>query len=267
MARPARRSRKNSRAAGGSGQRGIRWGRVALVGFLCLLSVAGAFWLSLPSVEPLRNSAPQTTALQEARFREAAGRGRAQRRIQRWVPISAISNYLREAVVNSEDARFYDHDGFDSVEAAAALQKALEQGKLGRGASTLTQQLAKNLWLGEERSLSRKLREAILARRLEALGKDRVLELYLNVVEWGEGVWGADAAARTWFGKPASDLLPEEAAVLTAMLPAPRKRNPRHPSKRLRARAIQVLELFGMYHQLNPSELAAARTRLQALLG
>ena len=277
MARPARarsRVRKIRPARGGTAgarprasARGVRWGRVGLVALGCCAALAAAFWLSLPSVEPLRTAPPQTTALQEARFREAAGRGRAARRIQRWVPLAAISNYLREAVVDSEDARFYDHDGFDGIETTAALTQALEKGHLGRGASTLTQQLAKNLWLGEERSLLRKLREALLARRLEALGKERVLELYLNVVEWGDGVWGADAAARTWFGKPAAQLQPEEAAILAAMLPAPRKRNPRHPSARLRERAAQVLELFGLYRQLPPAELQAARARLKALLG
>ncbi len=278
MARPTRarprarraRSPRSARSAAAprpAARRRVRWGRVALVAFFCCAAVAAAFWLSLPSADPLRTAPPQTTALQAARFREAAARGRAARRIQRWVPIAGISNYLREAVVNSEDARFYDHDGFDAVETTAALTKALEEGRLGRGASTLTQQLAKNLWLGEERSLLRKLREVLLARRLEALGKERVLELYLNVVEWGDGVWGADAAARTWFDKPASQLLPEEAAVLAAMLPAPRQRNPRHPSARLRERAAQVLELFGLYRQLPPAELAAARERLKALLG
>ncbi len=245
----------------------MRWGRVGLVALLCCLAVAAAFWISLPSIEPLRSAPPQNTALQIQRSREAAARGRAARRIQHWMPIANISNYLREAVVNSEDARFYDHDGFDSVETNVALQQAIERGHLGRGASTLTQQLAKNLWLGEERSIVRKLREALLARRLEGLGKERVLELYLNVVEWGDGVWGADAAARTWFHKPAGELLPEEASVLAAMLPAPRKRNPRHPSARLRERAKQVLELFGLYRQLPPAEMVAARERLKALLG
>jgi monofunctional biosynthetic peptidoglycan transglycosylase len=137
---------------------------------------------------------------------------------------------------------------------------------LGRGASTLTQQLAKNLWLAERRSLLRKAKEYFLARRLEELGKRRILELYLNVVEWGNGVYGADAAARVWFHKPASELLPEEAAILAAMLPAPRRRNPGRPSRRLRERAAEVLELYQVYHQLTPDELAPARGRLAMLL-
>src|SRR5205823_5776695 len=138
---------------------------------------------------------------------------------------------------------------------------------LGRGASTLTQQLAKNLWLGEERSLLRKAREYFLAKRLETLGKDRILEIYLNVVEWGDGIYGADAAARVWFHKPAAEITPREAAVLAAMLPAPRKRNPRKPSRHLRERAQQILELYGTYRQLSAEELQAARERLRAMLG
>ena len=130
----------------------------------------------------------------------------------------------------------------------------------------MTQQLAKNLWLGEERSLLRKAKEYVLAHRLEELGKRRVLELYLNVVEWGNGIYGAEAAARTWFKKPAAQLSPEEAAVLAAMLPSPRKRNPRRPSGKLLARSAEVLELYGLYGQLAEPRLEDARARLKRLL-
>ncbi|GAC1605963.1 MAG: monofunctional biosynthetic peptidoglycan transglycosylase [Myxococcales bacterium] len=240
---------------------------MAFAAAVCLAAFAAAFWLQLPSAEPLRKSHPASTALIDARSDEARARGRAARRIQQWVPLDRISPWLQDAVVNSEDARFYFHHGIDTVEFNRALQKAMEDGKLGRGASTLTQQLAKNLWLGEERSLFRKAKEYLLAQRLEHLGKDRILELYLNEVEWGEGIYGAEAAARTWFRKPAAALSPEEAAVLTAMLPAPRRRNPRRPSAHLRARAWQVLDLFGLYRQMAPRELDDARARLGALIG
>jgi monofunctional biosynthetic peptidoglycan transglycosylase len=183
------------------------------------------------------------------------------------VALSHISPWLLRAVVNSEDARFWEHDGIDFTQTGVALESAVEKGRLGRGASTLTQQLAKNLWLGEERSLWRKLREVLLARRLEELGKPRILEVYLNVAEWGDGIYGADAAARVWFHKPSAELLPEEAAVLAAMLPAPRKRNPLRASGRLRERAREVLELYVVYKQLTPDEAAQARSRLAALLG
>jgi len=222
---------------------------------LAPLALVGAFWLSLPSADPLRHSNPSTTALIESRFQ------RNHRRNQHWVRLSQISPWLQQAVVNSEDARFFQHHGVDVVETGVAIEEAWE-GERVRGASTITQQLAKNLWLGDRRSLWRKLREYFLARRLETLGKDRILELYLNVAEWGNGIYGADAASRVWFGKPASDLLPEEAAVLTAMLPAPRKRNPRRPSEAFRRRAAEILDLFVVYKQLSPDDAARAKQRL-----
>jgi monofunctional biosynthetic peptidoglycan transglycosylase len=240
--------------------------RAALVAVCLLAAAALAFLLALPGAGPLREHNPETTALIEARAPSARQKGRAARHVQRWVSLSHISIWLQRAVVNSEDARFWEHSGIDTVEAQKAVESAIARGHLGRGASTLTQQLAKNLWLGEERSIFRKLKEALLARRLEDLGKARILELYLNVAEWGSGIYGAEAAAQTWFKKPAAQLLPEEAAVLAAMLPAPLKRSPRRPSGRLLARAADVLELYGTYGQLSPDELPAARERLRRLL-
>ena len=237
-----------------------------LLGGALALAVA-IFFLTLPSADTLRTENPRATALMDLRSREAMEKHRLPRRVQQWVPMARISPWLRRAVVNSEDARFYEHEGFDVTEAEAALEQAAEQGHLGRGASTITQQLAKNLWLGEERTVWRKLREYILAQRLEDLGKRRVLELYLNVAEWGDGVYGAEAAAQTWFHKPAVDLSPEESAVLAAMLPAPRRRNPQRPSSRMRKRAFEVLELYGAYRQLAPEQLLESRERLADLLG
>jgi monofunctional glycosyltransferase len=238
----------------------------AMFALFCLAIAGVVFWLALPSVEPLRRGNPASTALIDARALEARDRGRAARRNQHWVPLNRISFWLVRAVVHSEDARFFEHDGIDVEQTKIALTSAVEDGHFGRGASTITQQLAKNLWLGEERTLWRKLREAILARRLESLGKNRVLELYLNVVEWGDGVYGADAASRIWFEKPAAELLPEEAAVLAAMLPAPRKRNPSRPSPALRKRAYQILTLFWRYDELSTEELVEARWRLRDIL-
>lgn len=240
---------------------------MAVLAVVCVAAIAATFWLTLPSAESLRRANPSITALMEARQREARERGRAARRNQHWVPLSHISPWLRQAVVNSEDARFFEHEGIDVEQTKIAITTAVEDGRFRRGASTITQQLAKNLWLGEQRTLWRKLREAILARRLERLGKRRILELYLNVAEWGDGIYGADAAARVWFNKPASELLPEESAVLAAMLPAPRKRNPLRPSPILRRRAHEVLALYSLYHELTPEELDQARWRLDAMLG
>jgi monofunctional biosynthetic peptidoglycan transglycosylase len=240
----------------------------ATAALCCLALSAAVFWLSLPSVEPLRQGNPTTTALMEVRTREARRRGETTpRRNQSWVALGRISPWLVRAVVNSEDARFFEHHGLDVEQTKIALTSAVEDGHLGRGASTITQQLAKNLWLGEERTLLRKLREAVLARRLESLGKARVLELYLNVAEWGDGVYGAEAAARVWFQKPAADLLPEEAAVLAAMLPAPRRRSPARASPALRKRAREILRLYSMYGELSADELSEARWRLEGIVG
>ncbi len=263
----ARRSAKPRRKSAPTSSRSSLLGRAALIFVLGALCSAALFWLTLPDVARLRDHFPESTALIDARAAESRTHGRAARRSQHVVALDRISPWLVKAVVDSEDARFFLHSGIDLVETQSALEHALAEGRLGRGASTLTQQLAKNLWLGEERSLLRKAREAAMAFRLESLGKERILELYLNVVEWGDGVYGAEAAARRWFGVSAAELSPEQAAVLTAMLPAPRKRNPHRPSAHLRQRAAQVLELFGVYQQLSATELAAARSRLHALLG
>ena len=240
--------------------------RVGLALFFLLGAVA-LFWVTLPSTRRFQTANPTTTALIEARAREAKDKGRPARRNQHWVPIGAISPWLQRAVVNSEDARFFEHDGIDVEQTKIAFSSAVEDGHFGRGASTITQQLAKNLWLGEERTVWRKLREYFLARRLEDLGKRRVLELYLNVAEWGDGIYGAEAAARAWFNKPALELSPEESSVLAAMLPAPRRRNPQHPDVRLRKRAFEILALYGMYEQLTPEQLEDSRARLADMLG
>ena len=265
--RPRRGGPRHLALAPWSTARRFRWGPTSILVTAVVASLGGAFWAALPSAAPLRRHNPPTTALMEARDREARSKGEAPRRMQQWVPLARISPWLQRAVINSEDARFYEHDGFDAKETEIALANALENGELGRGASTITQQLAKNLWLGEERSLWRKLREYFLARRLEELGKPRILELYLNVVEFGPDLYGAEAASRMYFHKPAADLRPEESVIMAALLPAPRRRDPYHPSDKLRRRAFDVLHLYLMYNQLPPEAVAQARSRLVALIG
>src|SRR6267142_3605621 len=161
----------------GGGTRRNRIVRHALfIALFAVAATAAVFFIPLPSAEPLRRQNPATTALIEARARQAREKGWAARRMQRWLPLSRVSPWLQRVVVNSEDARFWEHDGVDPVETEEALRKAIDRGKLGGGASTITQQLAKNLWLNEDRSLWRKAKELILACRLEALGKRRILE-------------------------------------------------------------------------------------------
>jgi len=138
-----------------------------------------------------------------------------------WVPWDRISVHLKRAAISAEDMEFFSHHGFSTSEMEAALREALEGGRV-RGASTITQQLAKNLWLTPSRNPWRKLKEALLTRSLERhLSKRRILELYLNVVEFGPGIYGAEAAARHYFGEPAAALTEHQAAELAAALPRP----------------------------------------------
>jgi monofunctional biosynthetic peptidoglycan transglycosylase len=144
---------------------------------------------------------------------------------------------LRRAVLVSEDAAFFDHSGFDWYELRAAIRKAWEEKEAPRGASTITQQLARNLYLSPRRSLSRKLREALITRRLERkLSKNRIFELYLSVIELGKGVFGVDAAARHYFGVPVSGASASQAAMLAATIPSPLRDNPATDTRRFRWR-------------------------------
>ncbi|MFL5249900.1 MAG: transglycosylase domain-containing protein, partial [Myxococcales bacterium] len=148
-----------------------------------------------------------------------------------------------------------------------AARRDARQGQTVEGGSTITQQYVKNVLVGNDRTLKRKITEATQAWELERRStKERILELYLNVAEWGDGIYGAEAASRYWFHKSAASLLPEEAALLTAMLPAPRQRNPKHPNDHLKRRAFTVLELYTMYGQLTPDQVAEARRYLEEMV-
>jgi len=203
-------------------------------------------YLTLPDVRPLAHENPKTTAFIELRAAEARAAGRQPVRRQHWVPYARISPHLRRAVVVAEDAAFWRHEGIDVGELRKAIEDSVARRRPLRGASTITQQLAKNLYLSPSRNPIRKLRELLIARRLEAeLSKRRILELYLNVIEWGEGIYGAEAAARTYFGKPASALTAEEAALLAGALINPRVHSPAKPTERLKRRQRIILERMG----------------------
>ncbi len=230
-------------------------------------AVVAALWVSLPDVRWLASRNPRTTALIEQRRSEARRTGRSRPPELRFVPLERMAPRLAEAVVLSEDAAFFGHAGFDIREIRKALAESVEKGRLGRGASTITQQLAKNLFLGTERTLTRKLEEAVLAAKLErALGKRRILALYLNVVEWGDGVFGAEAAARTRFGVGPAELTTAQAALLAAMLPAPRRADLRHPAPWLRRRARRVVDLLLQYGAIDADEHQHASAELERIL-
>lgn len=172
---------------------------------------------------------------------------------QTWVPLEKIAPALRLAVVTSEDQKFPQHFGFD-VEAIADAVEDRFEGKSTRGASTITQQVAKNLFLWQGHSVVRKLLEAPLTVLLELLwSKHRILEVHLNVAEFGDGIYGVEAASRAFYGKSAKGVTAEEAAMLAAVLPAPKKRSVKNPSEAMKARAAWVLE---QERKLGPSWLA-----------
>jgi monofunctional biosynthetic peptidoglycan transglycosylase len=202
--------------------------------------------LTLPDVRPLRTRNPETTAFVELRQREAAARGDKPKRVQRWVRYGRISPQLVRAVLVTEDSRFWQHAGLDYEQIKESMEVNLERGEFARGASTITQQLAKNLYLSPSKNPVRKLRELVIARRLETeLTKQRILELYLNVIEWGNGIYGAEAAARVYFGKSASQLDASESAMLAAAIANPRIMSPASPTARLRRRQQMVLRRMG----------------------
>lgn len=221
----------------------------------------GYEFVTFPSISKLRTENPATSSMIEYRLGQAREENREPRKFMVWQPIEQISPNLQRAVLAGEDSRFFEHDGFDWDAINKAWEEAQREGEkeakaegdydpdswippmpsFKRGASTVTQQLAKNLYLSEDRNFLRKGREAVYTYYLEKnLNKKRILELYLNVIEWGDGVYGAEAASRVYFNKSASQLTPQEAAYLSAMIPSPLnvfnpKKNPKRVVRRQRA--------------------------------
>jgi monofunctional glycosyltransferase len=203
-------------------------------------------YLTLPDVRPLRTANPPTTAFMELRDGDARAGGRVPRHVQRWVSYGRISPHLKRAVLVAEDDLFWRHEGVDFDQLQQSFEADWARGRFLRGGSTITQQLAKNLYLSPSKNPIRKLRELVIARRLEAeLKKARIFELYLNVIEWGDGIYGAEAAARTYFHTSAASLGPAEAALLAAAIVNPRLLNPARPGARLLRRQQLILRRMG----------------------
>jgi monofunctional biosynthetic peptidoglycan transglycosylase len=217
--------------------------RLVLLFAAAVAAAAVVFWATLPDVSPLATQWPKTTAFMERRKAKLARDGRRVALEWKPVPLSRISPELRRAVVVAEDARFWEHEGVDWEAMRGAFKKNFENGDLKVGGSTITQQLAKNLYLSPARTPWRKLRELAIARRLEGrLSKKRILELYLNVIEFGPRTFGVEAAARRYLGKPAAEVSREEAATLAAVIPSPRIYDPvKHP-ERVGRRARRILK-------------------------
>ncbi|HTR45732.1 MAG TPA: monofunctional biosynthetic peptidoglycan transglycosylase [Thermodesulfovibrionales bacterium] len=192
-----------------------------------LILASAAWFFFMPDVSKLAKQNPRKTSFMEYREREWKEKGKTYRITQIWVPLSRVSPYLVKAVLIAEDDKFWKHEGFDYEAMQKAMEKDLREKKFKLGGSTVSQQLAKNLYLSPSKNPIRKIAEAVITWKMErSLSKRRILELYLNVVEWGEGIFGVEAAARHYFGKSASGLTAEEAARLASVLPNPRKYNP-----------------------------------------
>ena len=217
---------------------------------LLLLALLSAGWVAsgIPprsAVRALARANPAVTGVMRQREEEARRAGRPVRRVQAWVPISRVSRHLIHAVIASEDQKFFGHEGvdWDAIKQSVEVDRA--RGRFVRGGSTITQQLAKNLFFTTRKSLTRKLRELVVARWLEEdLSKKRILELYLNVIEWGDGLYGCEAAARRYYGKSSASLEPAEAAGLAAMIPSPRRINPAVDPRRFGRAQRRVLWLM-----------------------
>jgi len=198
--------------------------------FLTVLGIALAWIvleiLTLPfgDVRRLKTANPSETAFMREHEEQAIAEGKHFRKIQRWIAFSAIPKDAINAVIISEDGTFWAHSGFDWFEFRESIERNLKEGRAARGASTITQQLVKNLYLSSSKNPLRKLKEWVLTWYIErTLSKQRILELYLNVIEWGWGIYGIEAASQQYFGKSATSLSREESARLAAVIPNPRR--------------------------------------------
>lgn len=215
--------------------------------FILLLALLGsvALYGFYPDVSKLKTQNPRKTSFMEHREKEWRTKGKKVGIQKQWVPLSRISPFLIKAVIIAEDDKFWRHDGFDIEAMQKAIEKDMKQGKWKVGGSTISQQLAKNLYLTPSKNPVRKLKEAILTWRIERnISKKRILELYLNVAEWGEGIFGAEAASRRHFGKAAISLEPLEAARLAAVLPNPRRYSANGDSRYVERRAQLIYNIM-----------------------
>ncbi|MBI1796136.1 MAG: monofunctional biosynthetic peptidoglycan transglycosylase [Candidatus Eisenbacteria bacterium] len=234
-------------------------GLVLLAGLAIVIAALYGMAASRYDVTGLARAVPVSTAMMRQRADEARRDGHRYAIDQRWVPYGRISPLLRRAVLIAEDDAFFSHDGLDWNEMRAALRRNVRAGRIVRGGSTITQQLARNLYLGNARTLTRKLEEIAIARRLEgALNKRRIFELYLNLIEWGDGIFGIEAAARRHFGVAAASLDPRQAALLAAVIINPRRWDPAHPSRRIESRARMILGRMAARGFITHDEFLAA---------
>jgi len=219
--------------------------KILIVIFSVALFLRIGVYFVHPDVSKLRKMHPQKTAFMEYREDEWRSQGKKKKIAQQWVPLSQISPYVIKAVIIAEDDKFWTHEGFDYDAIQKAIEKDIKKKKFVLGGSTISQQLAKNLYLTPSKDPVRKIKEAILTWRIERnLSKRRIIELYLNAAEWGDGLFGIGVASRCYFGKPASELTAKEAARLACVLPNPRRFNPAGDSRYVENRSERVYEIM-----------------------
>jgi len=229
------------------------------------------FTIPFTSIMALRSINPQETALMRQRVGEAEDEGKPLKIVQTWIPISRLPRHVLDAIVVAEDGTFYEHGGIDWFEVQESVERNLEEGRAARGASTITQQLAKNLFLSTSKDPIRKLKEVVITLLMEGqLSKRRILELYVNLIEWGRGVFGIEVAARTYFGKSASALSLEEATRLAAVIPSPLRHRPDVDSRYVLRRKAIVLNRMAARRQIittTTEEEDTSRSREQSPQG
>ena len=215
---------------------------LAGLGFVVLSII---YYFIFPDVSRLQKSNPGKTSFMQYRETEWKDAGRQQHIKQTWKPLSAISPYVIKGVIIAEDDKFWSHDGFDFDAMQQAMERNIRKKRFKYGGSTISQQLAKNLYLTPSRNPIRKLKEAVLTWRIErTLSKRRILELYLNVAEWGDGIFGIEAAARRYYGKSAAQIDAREAARLVSALPNPIRYIPNRPSRYLDGRSERIYHIM-----------------------
>jgi monofunctional biosynthetic peptidoglycan transglycosylase len=239
---------------------------VAFFGSILLLFIFSlmVIYFSVPDVEVLKKENPSTTSFIEFRKKEARKQGKKLKIQQRWVRLRDVPEILRKSIIVGEDASFWIHQGIDWYEVKQSIKKNWEEGEIARGGSTITQQLAKNLYLTPEKTIYRKMREWFIAKELErTLTKSRILELYLNTIELGRGVFGIRSAAQQYFHKQPWQLELWEMVRLAAIIPSPLNIQPNYPSRGLRWRSRVILRRLYKFNFINEEEYHQATEKLE----
>ncbi len=245
-------------------------GRLRKIAVICwilanvlLLGFVAHIFLVLPDVQKLADENPATTSFLEYRLAEAESNSRSLKIQRKWAALKTIPRLLRRTIVVAEDASFWTHNGVDWHEIEAALRDFHEKGKRLRGASTITQQTAKNLYFTPDRNFYRKIRELVVARDLEKhLSKSRILELYLNYIEFGEGIFGIQSASQHYFKKSPMELSVFEMVRLAAIIPNPLELNPLKPTNGLKWRCRVILKRIHHYKWINDGQFRSAENEM-----